>query len=194
MTSPMPYSGLPADYYLEGQPTGMYRTNLPRLYAGTDNAGPTTGIMMSTAVVLTAGEIVTSVIFYSGATAAVAPTNWWVALYDNATSPTLAPTLMAQSADQLTAAIAANTKFTLALATPQRAVTTGVHYVGINFTCTTTMPTTRGATVTSALMSTGALTGSKVLSRTSGSGLTGTAPATIATPTTVATIPWVTLI
>jgi hypothetical protein len=192
VTTPIPTAGLPAEFYLEGQPTGFARSNLSRYVAGTDNAAAGTGVMHSAAIVLTAGETVTNVTFFTGGTAAGTPTNWWVALYDNASSPTTAPALMAQSADQLTAAAAANTKFTLALATAQRIPVTGVYYVAIMFTATTP-PTIRGATTGNAVLSTGALTGSKVLARTSGSGLTGTAPTTIASPTTVATVPWVTL-
>ena len=145
----------------------------------------TTQVMLSVAVPLQPGALISNITFKSGATAADTPTNWWFALYDTAGA------LMSQSADQLTAAWAANTVKTLALATPQRITTPGVYYAGIMVKATD-LPSLIGKTVGIAGASASILS-SKVLAQTSGSALTGTAPATIATPTTIANVPFVVL-
>jgi hypothetical protein len=89
----------------------------------------------------------------------------------------------------LTAAWAANTAITLPLATPQMATTAGVYYAAVMVKATT-VPTLLGASLALAGAA-ASIVSSKVLSNTSGSGLTTTAPATIASPTTVATVPLV---
>jgi hypothetical protein len=67
--------------------------------------------------------------------------------------------------------------------------TTGVYYASVAVKATT-CPTLIGTTVN--VNAAGAVvTGQKVLANTSGSTLTDTAPTTIATPTTVATVPLV---
>jgi len=155
------YRGIPRDDlgYLNsaGRPDVFHRANLPRV--GLDDvAALATGVMTSVDLWLNEGDLVTSLTFISAGTAAGTPTNYWFALYD----PTGA--LMAQSADQLTAAWAADTAKTLALATAQRITRSGRYKAAINVTATTPP----------------SLVGN--LSQTSGSSLTGTAPATIATP------------
>jgi hypothetical protein len=172
------------DYLLEG--AGGFRTqNMRQLDVNGDLAALTTQVMSAVALPLQPGDVVTSLTFKSGATAAGTPTNWWFALYSSAATPAL----LAQSADQLTAAWAANTAKTLALATPQMVTTAGVYYAAVMVKATT-VPTLLGANLSLA----GAadpIVSSKVLSTTSGAALTTTAPATIATPTTVATVPLV---
>lgn len=166
----------------------FFRRNLPRagLY---DSAGDTgqvalaTGVMTSVPVYLHAGDVITNVSFRSGATAAGTPTNWWFALYSKASTPAL----MAQTADQTTGAWAANTTKTLALATAQTITESGVYWVGINVTATT-VPTLLGTVAAPAIV-----TGERNLSQSSGSSLTTTAPATIATPTAKQFVPYVVL-
>lgn len=153
------------------------RSNLPRngLY---DSAGDTgqvalaTGVMTSVPVFLAAGDVVTNLSFRSGATAAGTPTAWWFALYSDAATPAL----LAQTADQTTTAWAANTTKTVALATAQTITRTGVYWAAIMVTATTP-PTLMGAGVVAPIA-----TGERNLSQSSGSSLTTTAPATIATP------------
>lgn len=99
--------------------------------------------------------------------------------------------LLSQSADQTNTAWAANTVKTLALATPQRITTAGVYYAAIMVKATTP-PTLLGHSVALAGAAASILS-SKVLAQTSGASLTDTAPATIATPTTIATVPFVVL-
>lgn len=179
------YGAKNREWLLAGMPVAGYRDNMPRLQAGGDLAALTTQVMTSVALPLQAGDVVASLTFKSGATAAGTPTNWWFALYDDSATPAL----LAQSTDQLTAAWAASTAKTLALATPQLISRAGIYYAAVMVKATT-VPTLVGAS-TQAGASAGFLSTDKVLAQTSGSALTTTAPATIATPTAVGTVPLV---
>lgn len=169
-------------------PDTFYRRNLPRvgLY---DSAGDTgqvalaTGVMTSVPIYLAAGDVITSISARSGATAAGTPTNYWFALYSTAATPAL----LSQSADQTSTAWAANTTKTLALGAVQTISTSGIYWVGIMVTATT--PPTLLGTVTAPAI----VTGERNLSQSSGSSLTTTAPATIATPTAKQFVPYVVL-
>jgi len=169
-------------------PDTFFRRNLPR-QGHTDDAGDTghvalvTQVMTSMPVYLHAGDVITNLAFRSGATAAGTPTNWWFALYSNAATPAL----LAQTADQLTAAWAANTTKQLALATVQTIRESGVYWAAIMVKATT-VPTLIGTCVAPAI-----ITGERNLSQSSGAALTGTAPATIATPTAKDFAPYVVL-
>lgn len=158
--------------------TAATRTNLPRfgLYDSASDTGQValaTGVMTSVPIYLDAGFVVTNISFRSGATAAGTPTNYWFALYDTQTTPAL----IGQTADQTSTAWAANTTKTIALATAYTVTKSGVYWVGINVTATTP-PTLLGTVVAPAIAA-----GERNLSQSSGSTLTATAPATIATPT-----------
>lgn len=171
-------------WLLGGQPAGMYRESVPRLQVNTDLAALTTQVMTSVALELQAGDIVTNLTFKTGATAAGTPTNWWFALFFSAATPVL----LAQTADQTSTAWAANTRMTLALATPQVITAPGVYYAAIMVKATT-VPSLIGFT-SFAGAAAGVLAADLALAVTSGSGLTATAPTTIATPTAVATVPY----
>lgn len=173
------------EWLLDGSPAGMFRKNMPRALAGGNLAALTTQVMTSTAIYLEAGDAVTNLTFVSGATGAGTPTNYWFALYDASATPAL----LAQTADQLTAAWAADTAKTLPLATVQTVATSGVYYAAVMVKATT--PPTLIGCAGHADSAAAVVTGQKVLARTSGSSLVATAPATIATPTTVGTIPLV---
>lgn len=166
----------------------FYRANMPRLGLY-DSAGDTgqvalaTGVMTSVPIKLYAGDVITNVSFRSGATAAGTPTAWWFALYSSAATPAL----LSQSADQTSTAWAANTTKTLALGSAQTITQTGIYWVGINVTATTP-PTLLGTVAGPAIV-----TGERNLSQSSGSGLTTTAPSTIATPTAKQFCPYVVL-
>lgn len=159
-------------------PDTFSRRNLDR-YGLYDDAGDTghvaltTQIMTSMPMFLYAGDVVTSLSFRSGATAAGTPTNWWFALYSDAATPAL----IAQTTDQLTTAWAANTTMTKALSAAYTVPKTGVYWAAIMVKATT-VPTLLGCAVAPAIV-----TGERNLSQSSGSALTTTAPATIATPT-----------
>lgn len=172
------------DFYIDGAPSGMQRANLRRRECNGDLSALTTQVMTSVALYLEAGDTVTNLSFRSGATAADTPLHYWFALYDNSATPAK----LAQSADQTTTAWAANTTKTLALATAQAITTTGVYYAAI---C---MQATACVSLVGASLYAGAsgaiVSGQKVLAQTSGSSLTATAPSTIATPTTIGTVPY----
>lgn len=174
-------------WMLQGSPSGFRTQNLEQYDCDADLSALTTQVMLSVAIPLQPGDVVTNITFVSGATAAGTPTNYWFALYSSAATPAL----LSQSADQLTAAWAANTVKTLALANPQLITVAGVYYAAVMVKATTP-PTLIGKAVGVAGAA-GSILSSKVLSQTSGSSLTTTAPATIATPTTVANIPMVIL-
>ncbi len=174
-----------AEAALNGNPAGPFRTNLRRTELGGNLAALTTQVMTAVALYLEAGDVVTNLTFCSATTAAGTPTNWWFALYSSAATPAL----LGQTADQTSTAWAANTAKTVALAAPYTVPTTGIYYAAIMVKATT-VPTLLGASL-NANASAAVVTGQKVLATTSGTGLTDTAPATIATPTTVGTVPYV---
>lgn len=169
------------DWLVAGAPSGLRAQSIRALDCNADLSALTTQVMLSVALPLQTGDLVTNLTFKSGATAAGTPTNYWFALY----SP--AGALLSQSADQTNTAWAANTVKTLALGTAQRVSASGVYYAAIMVKASTP-PTLIGASVGIAGASASILS-SKILAQTSGSSLTDTAPATIATPTAVATVP-----
>lgn len=175
-----------ASFFLQGQPTGLYTETVDRFQTVTTDvaAALTTQVMTSTPIFLETGQTVTSLSALSGATAASVPTNWWFALYDTAATPAL----LAQTADQTTAAWAADTVKTLALAAPYLVTTTGIYYVAVMVKATT-VPSLL-CRVAGRAAANGAILSSKVIAQTSGAALTTTAPATIATPTTVVNQLW----
>lgn len=169
---------------IAGKPGGMYRQNVQRQHVISDAAaGLTTQIMLSAALHLEAGDLVTNLSLSSGATAAVTPTNWWFALYDDSATPVL----LAQTADQLAAAWAANTVKTLPLATPQLITRGGIYYAAVMVKATT-VPSLVGV-ATLAAGTAAWIAGEKTLAQSSGSALVATAPATIATPTAAPFVP-----
>jgi hypothetical protein len=167
-------------------PDTFFRHNLPRVGL-TDSAGDSghvalaTGVMTSVPIYLVAGDLVTNLSFVSGATAAGTPTAYWFALYSMDTTPAL----LAQTADQTSTAWAANTAKTLALATAYRVPKTGLYYAAVMVTATTP-PSLMGTIGVKPVV-----TGERNLSQSSGSTLTTTAPATIATPTVKNFVPYV---
>lgn len=147
----------------------FHRANLPR-FGLDDVAAAATGVMLSTPIHLMDGDIITNLTFISGATALATATNWWFALYTGAGA------LLAQTADQTSTAWAADTVKTLPLTAPVRITKSGLYYAAISVTAST-IPTLVGCGTAKPV-----LTGEGNLAQTSGTGLTATAPATIATP------------
>ncbi|MBP5918677.1 right-handed parallel beta-helix repeat-containing protein [Streptomyces sp. LBUM 1486] len=118
------------------RPSGRYETT-SRLRAGTSNT-PTSGTLYLVPIWLPKGQVISNLGFVSGGTAASAPTNYWFTLHNSA------KVALARTADQLTAAWAANTAKTLAIAqtTAGAASTytttyTGLHYLGVMIKATT---------------------------------------------------------
>lgn len=179
--------GIFDDWLFDGKPSAFQRSNIPRSDCTSDTAVLTTQVMASYAIPVYSGDTITSLTFLSGATAAGTPTNWWFALYNDAATPAL----LAQTADQLTAAWAADTAKTLALTTPQ--TNSGDHTVWFAAVMmkAATPNSLVGVNLGRAGVSTGALSTQKVLARTSGAALTTTAPATIATPTSIVGVAYV---
>jgi hypothetical protein len=170
-----------------GSPNGgVAIENYGRELISADLAALTTQVMLSVGVAVQAGEPIGSISFLSGATAAGTPTNYWAALYDPAGN------LIAQSADQLTAAWAADTVKTFTLAGSPFAGAAGIYYAALMVKATTP-PSLMGRSVNRAPAAGAIAAGQKVLAQTSGAALVGTAPATIATPTTVVNVPYVAL-
>jgi hypothetical protein len=175
------------DWILNGSPGAIRRESLQRRLVNVDHAAAlVTQVMTHVAVPVNVGDIITNVSFASGATAAGTPTNWWFAVYNSA------GTLLAQTADQLTAAWAADTVKTLALATPQTVTVDGFVYAACMVKATT-VPSLVGVSVVRAAVSTGFISGQVRLAGNSGSALTGTAPGTIATPTAQTQVPYAVL-
>jgi hypothetical protein len=182
------YPTISTEWSLAGKPSGLYRQNITRGDCITDNATALTSqVMLSAAVPLEAGDVVSNITFMSGATAAGAPTNWWFALFDDQATPAL----LGQTADQLTAAWAAHTAKTLALASQIVVPRQGIYYAAAMVKATTVPSLIGRATLADATAAW--LAGEKTLAQSSGSALTGTAPATIATPTAVGFVPRVVL-
>ena len=168
----------------QGSPSNsVFAESVPRFDVASSVAIAATGVVHSTAVPLQIGDFVSSITFVTGGTAAATPTAGFVALY----SP--AGALLGQSADFATTARAANTAFTVPLVTPVRITVAGLYYVAISFTAGT-VPTLAGAAVVNAVVNGALGLSAAVLAQTHGSAVGATAPATIATPTTVANIPY----
>lgn len=166
--------------------SGFHAESFPRWGITADIAIAATGVMISVGVPLQVGDVVTSILFKSGATAAGTPLNRIAALYDPD------GVLMAQSVDATTGAWAANTLKTHTLATPQVATVAGMYFASLAIKATT-IPTMLGRTL--ALAGANSVAASdKVLVQTHGSSLTDTAPATITSETLVATVPYVVLL
>lgn len=176
-----------SDWLLDGSPSDFRASNIRPIDCNADTDPLTTAVMLSVAVPLQVGDLVTNITFKSGATAADTPVNYWFALYSSAATPAK----LAQTADQTTGAWAANTVKTLALSTPQRITATGVYYASIMVKATD-VPSLIGKSL--GIAGAGAsILSSKVLAQTSGSALTDTAPATITSSTVIASVPLVIL-
>lgn len=145
-----------------------------------------TGVMTSVSIALKAGQKVSAITAVSASTAAGTPTHWWFALYSAASTPAR----IAQTADQLTASWAANTPKTLSLPAPVTIGVAGIYWLSV-MVAATTPPTllSTPAFVSGLLNPIGILPGEKNLAETSGTGLLGVAPTTIATPSVSLTVP-----
>lgn len=159
----------------------FHRANLPRIGLTDLTTALATGVMTSVPLDLEAGDTVTSLSVVVGATAAGTPTHFFLALYDTSATPAL----LGQSADQTSTAMAADSVQTIALATPVKISKSGTYRVGI-MSAAATPPSLLGTLGAKPI-----LTGQTALAQTSGSALTATAPATIATPAATRSYPLV---
>lgn len=173
------------EYLRQGRPAATFVESYPPDQCSVNTAIAASGVEHSTAIALQAGDVVTNITFVVATQAAVGPTAGYVCLRDSAGA------LIAQSADFATTARAANTKYTVALATPYTVQAAGIFYIGISFTVDTTVPTVWGKATGNAVMSGAIITSPSspvVLARSHGSAVGATAPATTATPTTLTTL------
>jgi len=169
------------EYLRQGSPTNStFAETMRRMDAAVANvAVAATGVEYSIGVPLQFGDVVSNITFVTGGTAAGTPTAGYVCLR----SPSGA--LLAQSADFGSTARAANTAFTVPLTASVTITEPGLYYLGLSFTAAT-VPTMNGKTVGNAVMAGALGLGARVLAQTHGSSVGAVAPATIATPTTVA--------
>lgn len=134
------------NYLDPASPDTMCRRTMSRkdINSGAGVTLPTTGKLCVVKCTLEAGDLVTSLSFVSGTTAGATMTAWWLALY------TGKGVLMAQTADQVAAAIGASTVFTKALATAQRIKESGDYYLGLMIAAST-IPTVLGTPIAPAI-------------------------------------------
>ncbi|GAA2327507.1 DUF4082 domain-containing protein [Dactylosporangium salmoneum] len=173
----MPYNALPGV-----DEDAFVRPNIPVWACTSDLAATASGVAIGTRIYLRKGDVVTNISFVSGNTAENTPTHRAHALYDPDGN------LLAQTADQLTAAWAANSALKLALTAPVTIQKDGWYIVATTTTATTAVNSLVGAapivTATAVVH-----TGSKALGFTFGSALGGTFPATTGAQTGVAKCP-----
>jgi hypothetical protein len=173
------YPRINPDWARAGSPTGVFGESVPKLLAGADVAIAATGVELSVMVPVSAGDVISTITFVTGATAAGTPTAGYACLR------TAAGVLLAQTADFGSTARAANTAYTVTLATAQVASASGLIRVGISFTATT-VPTLRGASLGNAALTAVGTT----IAVTHGSAVGATAPATTATPSNASVVPY----
>lgn len=172
------------EYLRQGSPTNItLAESCSRADTIANVAIAATGVVHTTAIPLQAGDVVRNITFVVGTTAAGTPTAGYAALR------TPAGVIVAQSADFGSTARAANTAYTVAMATPYLVTTPGLYLVDLSFTATT-VPSLIGKALQNAVTAGAIGLSLPVLAQTHGSAVGAIPPATIATPTTVATIPY----
>lgn len=129
-----------APYVIDSNGTVIPLVNPPRGGAVTFNAlyetanhnavsqtviQPPTAELQMMSILLSAGQVVSTIGFCTGVTAGVAPAHWWANLLDKNRLQ------LAHSADQLTAALPASTWQALSLTAPFTALYSGLYYVGL---------------------------------------------------------------
>lgn len=161
--------------------TGCKAETFPRhLVPEVNTALLSTGRLSLQAIAIRAGELLTSISFWSATTAAGTPTNQLFGLYDSSLN------LLRSSVNNTSTAWAANTRKTLDLTSTFTTTYSGLYYLGIMVTATT-VPTLKGYT---------ARTGGQLnaaapsLGGTSTTGLTTSLPNPAAAPGTVTTSVW----
>jgi len=151
---------------------GTQAETMPReLCTETNSVVPTaSGTLWMQAIYLYAGQVLNNIILSSATTAAGTPTNAIAGIYDAARNK------VAETADQLTTAWAANTTKTLGLTAAYRVPTSGLYYIGFYMKASTII-TMKGTTARTANQLAGA---APILQGTSTTGLTTSLPATAA--------------
>jgi hypothetical protein len=176
------------DYLRQGSPTNsLFAETLPRIHSTSAAVAlAATGVELAVAIPLQFGDVVSNVTFVVGATAAVTPTAGYAVLRDPAGAK------LVQTADFGSTARGANTAYTVALTAPYTVTVPGLYRVGLSFTAGT-VPSVEGVTLGHAAVAGAIGLSAPILAQTHGSAVGATAPATIATPTTVAAFPYLVL-
>lgn len=125
------------------EPAGTLARTMPRrLVTGGGLSGlSTTGQVAVTSLPLPAGLIVTSIMTGIGNTGATGPTHFWMALTDAQLN------VLAVTADQTGATQAAGSAIKAAVTIPYQVSQTGLYYVAVSSSASTTAPTLAGAGV-----------------------------------------------
>lgn len=171
------YETDPLQALLGWPPSGSIAETFPRRFVQGAQFQPATGTMILSALYVPAGKLITNVTFVSGSTAEASGTHLWFALYD------LNLNLLQQTPDDVVAgSFGANTAKTKALNATVTTTYSGLYYAA--FMCAgTTIP---GLLAFATSATTVAL--APVLSGSSSTGLTTTAPASAAALTGQAAI------
>jgi hypothetical protein len=146
--------------------------SIPRnICTETNSVVPTaSGTMFMQAIYLPAGITATNVSWHSATTAAGTPTNNIIGLYSGARAK------LAETANQTTAAWAANTLKTIPFATPYAVTTSGIYYIGFMMTATTIITSKGNTAITNGALAAQA----PILHGASDAGLTTSIPANAA--------------
>ena len=176
-TGALPLGGFP-NYGV----SGSVAESFPRHLCTETNATipSASGTLWMQAIYLFAGTVVNNILWSSATTAAGTPTNNIFGLYNKDL------TLLAQTANQGTAAWAANTLKTIALTSPYTITTSDLYYIGMFMTATTII-TSKGFTARTASQLAGV---APILQGTSTTGLTTALPATAAAITVSTASAW----
>lgn len=168
---------------------GLMRESVPR--NGTLSAGGaplSTGVMYSVGIQLYAGDVVNKLAFRTGTAGFTTITNHWFALYDDSATPAL----LAQTPDNGSTAWGATTARELTLASTVVVPRTGLYYASLCAVFTGTPNIVGVGSTSQATLAGMTVATQKALALTSGSSLTTTAPATIASPSTSAVLAYCT--
>lgn len=161
-------------------PTGYKAESIPRTIAGVNVAAATSGTLVMQAIWLPAGTVISNLITLSGTTASATQTNRWMALYDQNRN------LLRQTTDRTSTVLAANTLWTEAI-TAYTTTYSGLYYIGI-MTAATTPNSLVGTTAAGNLAIRNL---APILTGTSTTALTATAPNPAAAITATANSYWV---
>lgn len=158
---------------------GYVFTSMPREGTSASGLTQTSGTLYMQLCRVMAGDTVTSLsVFFIGANSS--PSRWYFALYDASRA------LLAQTADQTTTAISANSLVTLNLASPVSFTSDQNVYVGVCQVADTAATPVRGPIIASQLLGI-----APILFGTSNTGLSnGTAPSTAAAITAGPALIW----
>jgi hypothetical protein len=129
------------------------------------------GFLTFTPIYLTAGQIVTNITFFSGATALATGTNQWFCLYSKARAK------LGVTSDDTSTAWATNVPKTLALSAPYTAPTSDVYLLGIMVNATTPPSLSGKLTLNTAFVPAPVLNGTSTSALTNPASAPGTAAA-----------------